>query len=156
MANKKITDATTATSVAGTDKVFLNQGGDLKQVDLNSAVANSQAVQTLNSNLGNGLNIYKNILFMSNNDVFTLSYDELKITSGRGVATIILSVSSEYNNAAKYFGIIHKCGYNINQDIVYDIIKTNINIVLSQTTDIRVQYLFSESQYVTISAIVLQ
>lgn len=51
MANKKITDATTATSVAGTDKVFLNQGGDLKQVDLNSAVANSQAVQTLNSNL---------------------------------------------------------------------------------------------------------
>lgn len=52
MANKKITDATTATSVAGTDKVFLNQGGDLKQVDLNSAVANSQAVQTLNSNLG--------------------------------------------------------------------------------------------------------
>lgn len=53
MANKKITDATTATSVAGTDKVFLNQGGDLKQVDLNSAVANSQAVQTLNSNLNN-------------------------------------------------------------------------------------------------------
>ena len=51
MANKKITDATTATSVSGTDKVFLNQGGDLKQVDLNSAVANSQAVQTLNSNL---------------------------------------------------------------------------------------------------------
>lgn len=51
MANKKITDATTATSLAGTDKVFLNQGGDLKQVDLNSAVANSQAVQTLNSNL---------------------------------------------------------------------------------------------------------
>ena len=30
----------------------MNQGGDLKQVDLNSAVANSQAVQTLNSNLG--------------------------------------------------------------------------------------------------------
>ena len=57
MANKKITDATTATSVAGTDKVFLNQGGDLKQVDLNSAVANSQAVQTLNSNLGNSMNI---------------------------------------------------------------------------------------------------
>ena len=108
------------------------------------------------SNLGNGLNIYKNILFMSNNDVFTLSYDELKIKSGRGVATIILSVSSEYNNAAKYFGIIHKAGYNINQDIVYDIIKTNINIVLSQTTDIRVQYLYGESQYVTISAIVLQ
>lgn len=51
MANKKITDATIATSVAGTDKVFLNQGGDLKQVDLNSAVANSQAAQTLNSNL---------------------------------------------------------------------------------------------------------
>ena len=51
MANKKITDATTATSVAGTDKVFLNQGGDLKQIDLNSAVANSQAVQTLNRNL---------------------------------------------------------------------------------------------------------
>lgn len=51
MANKKITDATTATSVAGTDKVFLNQGGDLKQVSLNSAVAKSQAVQTLNSNL---------------------------------------------------------------------------------------------------------
>lgn len=44
MANKKITDATTATSLAGTDKVFLNQGGDLKQVDLNSAVANSQAL----------------------------------------------------------------------------------------------------------------
>ena len=93
---------------------------------------------------------------MSNNDVFTLSYDELKIKSGRGVATIILSVSSEYNNAAKYFGIIHKAGYNISQDIVYDIIKTNINIVLSQTTDIRVQYLYGESQYVTISAIVLQ
>lgn len=55
MANKKITDAATATSVAGTDKVFLNQGGDLKQVDLNSAVANSQAVQTLNSNLTNKL-----------------------------------------------------------------------------------------------------
>ena len=93
---------------------------------------------------------------MSNNDVFTLSYDELKIKSGRGVATIILSVSSEYNNATKYFGIIHKGGYNINQDIVYDIIKTNINIVLSQTTDIRVQYLYGGSQYVTISAIVLQ
>lgn len=59
MANKKITDATTATSVAGTDKVFLNQGGDLKQVDLNSAVANSQAVQTLNSNLGSKLEIFK-------------------------------------------------------------------------------------------------
>lgn len=58
MANKKITDATTATSVAGTDKVFLNQGGDLKQVDLNSAVANSQAVQTLNSKLAkNSINI---------------------------------------------------------------------------------------------------
>ena len=59
MANKKITDDTTATSVAGTDKVFLNQGGDLKQVDLNSAVANSQAVQTLNSNTfkTDGLNL---------------------------------------------------------------------------------------------------
>lgn len=68
MANKKITDATTATSVAGTDKVFLNQGGDLKQVDLNSAVANSQAVQTLNSNLG--LMYYKRISLNSNNYTF--------------------------------------------------------------------------------------
>ena len=49
--NKKITDASTITSMAGTDKVFVNSGGDLKQMELDKMVAASAPVQTLNSNL---------------------------------------------------------------------------------------------------------
>ena len=74
MANKKITDATTATSVAGTDKVFLNQGGDLKQVDLNSAVANSQAVQTLNSNLSTNILVNREgAILIKNGNIYILA-----------------------------------------------------------------------------------
>lgn len=51
--NMKITDASTITTMAGTDKMFVNSGGDLKQIELDKAVAASEPVKTLNSNLGN-------------------------------------------------------------------------------------------------------
>ena len=67
MANKKITDVSTITSMAGTDKLFVNSGGDLKQIALDTAVANSTPVQTLNSNLGNNNAGSHNSIFRGKN-----------------------------------------------------------------------------------------
>lgn len=39
MANKKITDATTITSMATTDKVFVNSGSDIKQIPLQTLLS---------------------------------------------------------------------------------------------------------------------
>ena len=75
MANKKITDVSTITSMAGTDKLFVNSGGDLKQIALDTAVANSTPVQTLNSNLGDIANnqlLSKAKLLTSSDDLYKL------------------------------------------------------------------------------------
>lgn len=113
MANKKITDATTATSVAGTDKVFLNQGGDLKQVDLNSAVANSQAVQTLNSNLAKSFILPSDLDDDENHIINNCIYICKKVTpltpffligeqKGKGIF-----IGFTYDNVPNYACILH-------------------------------------------------
>ena len=70
MANKKITDATAVTSMAGTDKLFVNSGGDLKQIELDKAVAASTPVKTLNSNLS--------VIFGSQSDLRNKGFDTTK------------------------------------------------------------------------------
>ena len=129
MANKKITDATTATSVAGTDKVFLNQGGDLKQVDLNSAVANSQAVQTLNSNLDLNTSSY---LESSNTEKITIS--NFRINKKNNIISLYLLfiVNSDISNNEQIMKTIYKPSFSYYSFYVYDI-KNNFSIVTTSS-----------------------
>lgn len=105
--NKKITDASTITSMAGTDKVFVNSGGDLKQMELDKMVAASAPVQTLNSNLG----IYKLVNNTKVEIIFTTYQTSAIILAGKylilysnGYATVCgekesavaFSLSSDY------------------------------------------------------------
>lgn len=51
MANKKITDAATITSMSKTDKAFVNSGSDLKQIALSNLVTAGDAITTLTHNI---------------------------------------------------------------------------------------------------------
>lgn len=142
MANKKITDATTAISVAGTDKVFLNQGGDLKQVDLNSAVANSQAVQTLNSNLTynkgnniivNGISVLSGYITASQTEIsFSIMLDKQISSNVKTISCVITNttIRGVQGYILSNTDLSKQTNYTISTDFYKNIVR--INIVLKE------------------------
>lgn len=98
MANKKITDVSTITSMAGTDKLFVNSGGDLKQIALDTAIANSTPVQTLNSNLT--YNVGQIIKFPTGTPLPAI------ITNGKKAIIFSVFLPRQINNAVKTISVV--------------------------------------------------